>query len=536
MTRARDVANVLSTATDLATDTETAAAISAHNSVTNGHTSRGNTASRPASPTAGDIYVNTQTGFVEVYTGATYGWEQVGGISSTPTSVVATDSGTGRAYNNGSASVAFSPGTIAGRSYTVTSSPGSYTATGTTSPITITGLQSGVSYTYTATSTNNYGTSSASSASTGVVATTVPDAPTIGTPSSTGNVGEVTVTWTAPNNGGSSITGYIITPYIGATAQATTSAGSGATSVDVTGLTNGTTYTFKVAATNANGTGNQSSASSSVVPGNVTVDILIVAGGGGGGTNRGGGGGAGGLLSYTSYALSKSTTYSVTVGGGGAGSTVSQAPGTVGNDSQFGSLTLVKGGGYGGGNNTPNGGPGGSGGGGNGSAGAASGGTATSGQGNNGGSGSGDGGGGGGAGAVGLLNGGIGITSSLINSIGAATGYGQLSGGNYYFSGGGGGGADGGTPGTGGLGGGTSGTTFGSGQGASSATARTGGGGGGGGNNTPEGGTGGSGGSGLVVLRKLGTYTAASTTGSPSRTVSGGYTYYTWTANGSITL
>lgn len=34
MTRARDVANVLSTATDLATDTETAAAISSHNSAT----------------------------------------------------------------------------------------------------------------------------------------------------------------------------------------------------------------------------------------------------------------------------------------------------------------------------------------------------------------------------------------------------------------------------------------------------------------------------------------------------------------------
>lgn len=34
MTRARDVANVLSTATSLATDTETAAAISSHNSAT----------------------------------------------------------------------------------------------------------------------------------------------------------------------------------------------------------------------------------------------------------------------------------------------------------------------------------------------------------------------------------------------------------------------------------------------------------------------------------------------------------------------
>ena len=32
-----------------------------------------------------------------------------------------------------------------------------------------------------------------------------------------------------------------------------------------------------------------------------------------------------------------------------------------------------------------------------------------------------------------------------------------------------------------------------------------------------------------------GTYTATATTGSPTRTVSGGYTYYHWTGNGSIT-
>jgi len=37
LTRARDVANVLSTATDLATDAETAAAISSHATTANGH-------------------------------------------------------------------------------------------------------------------------------------------------------------------------------------------------------------------------------------------------------------------------------------------------------------------------------------------------------------------------------------------------------------------------------------------------------------------------------------------------------------------
>jgi hypothetical protein len=38
------------------------------------------------------------------------------------------------------------------------------------------------------------------------------------------------------------------------------------------------------------------------------------------------------------------------------------------------------------------------------------------------------------------------------------------------------------------------------------------------------------------VIRIPGTYTASTTTGSPTRTVSGGYTYYTWTGNGSITI
>jgi hypothetical protein len=37
-------------------------------------------------------------------------------------------------------------------------------------------------------------------------------------------------------------------------------------------------------------------------------------------------------------------------------------------------------------------------------------------------------------------------------------------------------------------------------------------------------------------LRYNGTYTATATTGSPTRVVSGGYTYYTFTGSGSITV
>jgi len=48
-----------------------------------------------------------------------------------------------------------------------------------------------------------------------------------------------------------------------------------------------------------------------------TVSYLVVAGGGGGGNYYGGGGGAGGYLTSTT-SLTSGTTYSVTVGAGGA--------------------------------------------------------------------------------------------------------------------------------------------------------------------------------------------------------------------------
>lgn len=93
----------------------------------------------------------------------------------------------------------------------------------------------------------------------------VPGAPTAVT--ATGGNASATVSWSAPaSNGGAAITSYVVTPYIGSSAQKPTivTGSPPATSATVIGLTNGTTYTFKLAAKNSAGLGPQSAASDAV--------------------------------------------------------------------------------------------------------------------------------------------------------------------------------------------------------------------------------------------------------------------------------
>ncbi len=123
--------------------------------------------------------------------------------------------------------------------------------------------------------------------SAGVAPVTVPGAPT-NVSATTGNA-SASVSWTAPSSdGGSALTGYTVisNPAGGITAPINGSA----TSTTVTGLTNGTPYTFTVTATNEVGTGSASSASNSVTP---------TAPGGGGG----GGGGSSGVPCFPAGVL-----------------------------------------------------------------------------------------------------------------------------------------------------------------------------------------------------------------------------------------
>jgi uncharacterized protein (TIGR02145 family) len=92
---------------------------------------------------------------------------------------------------------------------------------------------------------------------------TAPGAPTIGT--ATAGDAEATVAFTAPaSDGGAAITTYTATSSPGNITGMVTQAGSG--TITVTGLTNGTAYTFTVTATNSAGTGAASAASNSVTP------------------------------------------------------------------------------------------------------------------------------------------------------------------------------------------------------------------------------------------------------------------------------
>jgi uncharacterized protein (TIGR02145 family) len=166
---------------------------------------------------------------------------------------------------NASASVVFVAPTNNGGSaitgYTVTSSPGGFTATGATSPINVTGLTNGTAYTFSVVATNAIGNSSPSTASSAVT----PSVSAPGSPTSiiavAGNA-QVTISFTAPaSDGGSAITGYTVTSSPGGI----TGTGSGSP-ITVSGLTNGTAYTFSVVATNAIGNSSPSTASSAVTP------------------------------------------------------------------------------------------------------------------------------------------------------------------------------------------------------------------------------------------------------------------------------
>jgi hypothetical protein len=183
-------------------------------------------------------------------------------ITTTAISVITQTTATsgGNITNDGGASI-----TVRGVCWSTTTVPTTILNTKTTNNTgtgvftsSITGLTAGTTYYVRAYATNSIGT--AYGTETSFTTLSIPGTPTIGT-ATPGNT-QAAVTFTAPvSNGGSPITGYTLTSSPGGI----TAAGS-VSPITVTGLTNGTAYTFTVTATNAIGNSVASSASNSVTP------------------------------------------------------------------------------------------------------------------------------------------------------------------------------------------------------------------------------------------------------------------------------
>ena len=142
--------------------------------------------------------------------------------------------------------------------YTVKSSPAGLTCTTATLSCTVAGLTNGTPYTFTVIATNAVGNSVSSSPSGAVTPTEpVPSAPTA-VSATAGNASAV-VRWTAPVS--SFVTGYTVK-----SSPAGLTCTTAILSCTVAGLTNGTSYTFTVIATNAVGNSVSSSPSGAVIP------------------------------------------------------------------------------------------------------------------------------------------------------------------------------------------------------------------------------------------------------------------------------
>ncbi|MDQ1383601.1 MAG: hypothetical protein QOG65_980 [Actinomycetota bacterium] len=141
-----------------------------------------------------------------------------------------------------------------------------------TTSATVTGLANGQTYTFQVTASNANGAGPASGATAAIVVG-VPSAPAA--PSAVPGSSSAVVTWTAPATNGSPITGYTVTPFWGTAPLSPQTFMSTATTQTVTGLSNGLTLTFRVAARNANGTGVESPGSGTVVVGAPVAPIDV---------------------------------------------------------------------------------------------------------------------------------------------------------------------------------------------------------------------------------------------------------------------
>ena len=174
-----------------------------------------------------------------------------------PTALVAT-------AGDASVSIAFTPGAAGSASLSYTASCTvagvAKTGNGAASPIIVTGLSNGTGYACTVTAANSAGTSapSATVSVTPVAKLAVPGRPTV-TSVSAGNA-QVSVAFTPPSTGGAGISSYNVI------CNGSLSASGSGSPIIVTGLSNGSSYSCTVTATNSAGSGEVSAVSASFTP------------------------------------------------------------------------------------------------------------------------------------------------------------------------------------------------------------------------------------------------------------------------------
>jgi uncharacterized repeat protein (TIGR02543 family) len=174
--------------------------------------------------------------------------------------------------SNASAAVRFTaPATTGGApitSYTVTASTGQTCVLTPTFPNPLVcnfsnTLTNGTAVTFTVRANNGAYTSDTSTATIAITPATVPGAPT-GLTATSSTPGKATITFTAPtDNGGSAVTDYVVTSSPGGFTCLTANPSTGC---EITGLTNGTAYTFTAVARNSVGNSVNSTPSAAVTP------------------------------------------------------------------------------------------------------------------------------------------------------------------------------------------------------------------------------------------------------------------------------
>jgi uncharacterized repeat protein (TIGR02543 family) len=191
--------------------------------------------------------------------------------SVTPAGKPSIVTGVSATAGNGNAAVRFTaPATNGGApiaSYTVTASTGQTCIITPTFPdplgCTVNGLTNGTAVTFAVQANNGAYTSDSSTATLAVTPATISAAPSAVTATST-SPGKATVTFTAPtDNGGSGIVEYVVTSSPGGLTCVTTNPANGC---EISGLTNGTPYTFTVVAKNGVGNSPPSLPSTAVTP------------------------------------------------------------------------------------------------------------------------------------------------------------------------------------------------------------------------------------------------------------------------------